>query len=222
MGGWGCGGAEIKFKGWKWSSKNNKRHQKKSRGLKKFTKQQNNKSKNNYSLLWSINATTNIQRCIFFALFLSAHTEPSNMSKHGVYIYFSVYFVGSYDWHRRYHYWKTQAAGSQVWTNSASEPLWLWTSFTFRWYDMVQQDEKYKYSNNTFLWVGSVIFKLHMAVCGRPLLVLGSLRKERRPHGSWPTSLTCRQLKRRKEDCHLNLQTFTINLRNYLYLNQDG
>lgn len=48
------------------------------------------------------------------------------------------------------------------------------------------------YREPTFLWVGSVIFKLHMAVCGRPFGVLGSLRKERRPHGSWPMSLICR------------------------------
>lgn len=42
------GDVETKFRGWKWSSKNNKRHQKKSSGLikKKHTnKQQNNKSK---------------------------------------------------------------------------------------------------------------------------------------------------------------------------------
>lgn len=44
----------------------------------------------------------------------------------------------------------------------------------------------------TFLWVGSVIFKLHMAVCGRPLEDFGSLKKERRPHGSWPISLIWR------------------------------
>lgn len=48
---------------------------------------------------------------------------------------------------------------------------------------------KKKNSDPTFLWVGSVMFKLHMAVCGRPLVVFGSFRKERRPHGSWPISL---------------------------------
>lgn len=57
---------------------------------------------------------------------------------------------------------------------------------------MALHDEKFKYGDPTFLWVGSVIFKLHMAVCGRPFAVLGSLRKDRRPHGSWPRSLICR------------------------------
>lgn len=57
----------------------------------------------------------------------------------------------------------------------------------------------------TFLWVGSVIFKLHMAICGRPLVVLGSLRKERRPHGSWLRSLICR---RQKNDFKIKMPYF--------------
>ena len=44
----------------------------------------------------------------------------------------------------------------------------------------------------TFLWVGSVIFKLHMDAWGTPLVLLGSFRNDSRPQGSWPMSRICR------------------------------
>lgn len=42
----------------------------------------------------------------------------------------------------------------------------------------------------TFFSAGRVMFRLHTAVCGRPLGFLHSFRKVRRPQGSWPLSLT--------------------------------
>lgn len=50
----------------------------------------------------------------------------------------------------------------------------------------------------TFLCVGSVIFRLHMAVCGRPFEVFASFRNDRRPQGSWPRSLICSKKWRQK------------------------
>lgn len=47
---------------------------------------------------------------------------------------------------------------------------------------------------HTFLWVGSEKLRLQMAFWGRLLLVLASLRNDRRPHGSWPKSRTCRTI----------------------------
>lgn len=87
-------------------------------------------------------------------------------------------------------------------------------SFTCRWYDMACKDKLFKHGHPTFLWVGSVIFKLQMAVCGRPLVVFGSLRKERRPHGSWPISLICR---RQPKDCITSWSTDNLQVQSEKY-----
>lgn len=49
---------------------------------------------------------------------------------------------------------------------------------------LVPTEAIFKHGDRTFLWVGSVMFKLQTAVCGTPLVVFGSFRKERRPQGS--------------------------------------
>lgn len=51
-----------------------------------------------------INQCHNKQNLYVFALFLCAHNEPSNKSKHDVHLWLHVYIVGSYDWHRLYFY----------------------------------------------------------------------------------------------------------------------
>ena len=45
----------------------------------------------------------------------------------------------------------------------------------------------------TFFTAGSVMFRLHTAVCGKPFMVLHSLRKVRRPQCSWLGSLIWRE-----------------------------
>lgn len=87
-GGWGV---EIKLRGWEWSSKNNKRHQKKSLALIEKLNKQNNKSRSKKcSFLWSINTTTNIKKTFFSITF----SEPCNQKRCSVHVWHTCIVLG--------------------------------------------------------------------------------------------------------------------------------
>lgn len=97
------GPVETKFRGWIWSSKNNKRHCKKSSGLIKtqtakiITKAGKKNKKINQFLVISQHHNKQTHECFFVSkLFIWTHSEPGNKTKHAVHVWLHVYAVGSY------------------------------------------------------------------------------------------------------------------------------
>lgn len=119
------GEVEIKFRGWKWSSKNNKRHQKKSTGLIPNKQQRKKKRKQNkFSFLWSDDTTTNKQmrRVVFlhncYVPTMSQAIEQSTVCMCGCMCTLWGLMTGT--GLNAQTTLKTQAAGSHFWTKWTS------------------------------------------------------------------------------------------------------
>lgn len=82
---------KIKLRGWKWSSKNNKKHQKSMELINTHSKINKSKSKGNtVSCDQSTPQQTNKQSIVllfFLAKFLCTHREPGTKAKHDVHVW---------------------------------------------------------------------------------------------------------------------------------------